>query len=65
MEVKTRVSPEHVVEAKRILSHCNNKIIACIVHTDDIEQVMDREHSIQVMIPMATCKLSWAIYIVG
>jgi hypothetical protein len=64
IEVKTRVSPEHAAEVERIASHWNNKMIVCIVGNDNIKEIMDKEHAMQVTIQMATCHLNWAIYIV-
>lgn len=53
-EVKTRVSLEHLTEAERIAAWWNHKLIICIAGTDDIEVVMDNEHTTRVMIQMAT-----------
>jgi len=65
IEVKTRVSPEGVAEAERIAACWSHKMIVCILGTDNIEDITDKEHATQVMIQMATCNLNWAIYIVG
>jgi hypothetical protein len=65
IEVKMRVSPERVAEAERIAACWNHKMLVCLVGTDNIEDIMDKEHATQVMIQMATCNLNWAIYIEG
>jgi len=36
-----------------------------LLESDNIEDIMDKEHATQVMIQMATCNLNWAIYIEG
>jgi hypothetical protein len=54
VEVKTRVSLERITEAERIAAWWNHKLIICIAGTDDIEVVMDNEHTTRVMIQMAT-----------
>jgi len=65
VEVKTRVSLERITEAERIAAWWNHKLIICIAGTDDIEVVMDNEHTTRVMIQMATWRLHWGVYIVG
>jgi hypothetical protein len=65
IELKTRVSPEHVAEAEQIAARWNHKMIVCILGTNNKKDIMVKEHATQVMIQMATCNLNWAVYIVG
>ena len=58
-------APEPIAEAKTIAARWNNKLIVCIIGTDDAEEVMDKDHLTQVMIQMATCNLHWGVYIAG
>lgn len=44
VEVKTRVAPERITEAETSAARWNNKLIVCIIGTDDAEEVMDKDH---------------------
>jgi hypothetical protein len=63
VEVKTRVLQERVAEAERIAAYWNHKLIVCIIGTDDVEAIMDKEHATQVLIQTATCNMNWATYV--
>ena len=54
-------APEHIAEAKTIAARWNNKLIVCIICTDDAEEVMGKDHLTQIMIQMATCNLHWGV----
>jgi hypothetical protein len=65
VDMKFRVAPESITEAKTITAHWNNKLIVGIIGTDDAKEVGDKDHLTQVLIQMATCNLHWGVYIVG
>jgi hypothetical protein len=54
VEVKSRVSPQRIAAAERIAQQYDNKLISCGLDSDNVEEVMDKEHAPQIMIQMST-----------
>jgi hypothetical protein len=65
VEVKTRVSPQRIVQAEEIARKYNDKPIVCVVGENTMSDIMDKDHATQVLIQMITLKVHWALYIVG
>jgi hypothetical protein len=65
VEVKTRVSLERISVAEQLAEKHQHKWIFCVVGDDVWNEVVDKDHSVQIMVQLSNMKLNFCVYLVG
>jgi len=67
VEVKTRVSTDQIASAEQLAAKYveDSGPILCTVGDDVWKEVVDKDHSTQIMVQLSVLKLKYCIYIVG